>query len=79
MNTAGIKPDDIVLCDDRGWKFLAQVQTSARVHPTLGQKVLEVKSLPGRGQPRVHTTFVTPRQITDHWRKARRRKGATKK
>jgi hypothetical protein len=79
MNAAGIKTGDIVKCDVRRGEFLALVKKEKHFHPTLEREVIEVDSLPGRGYPRVPTNYVTSREITDHWRHPRRRKGTPTK
>lgn len=75
MNTAGIKPDDIIEAQVRGDSFMAFVQKGSHHHPVLERKVVELRPMPGRYH--IPTHYVTSRQIKKHWRLAGRPKGAT--
>lgn len=69
MNSANIKQGDIVKCNVRGDEFFATVAQPVGYNAGLEKRCLEVESLTQRPIP---TRFITPRQITDHWRKSRR-------
>lgn len=68
MTLKGIKVDDIVRCDVRGWKFLAIVTKASHRDETRGQG-LKVRTVSQR--VRIPTEFVTARQVVGHWRKAK--------
>jgi len=74
MDTSGIKAGDIVKCDVRGQEFFALVSRPIYHNATLAKRVVDVEPL--RPGSRLPSTFVTPRQITDHWRKSRRKGSA---
>jgi hypothetical protein len=74
MNTAGIKPDDIVEAEVRGGAFLAFVEKGKHLHPVLEREVVELRPMPGG---RILTRYVNSREIKRHWRLAGRRKGTT--
>lgn len=66
MTLNGIKVDDIVRCDVRGWKFNAIVTKDAHRDETRGRG-LKVRSISEK--VRIPTEFVTARQVIGHWRK----------
>ena len=73
MNATGIRAEDIVGCEVRGQKFHALVAKAVHQDKVQKRRVLSLKSLTPGGHLPAYT--VTPRQITDHWRKSGRRKG----
>lgn len=70
MDTSSIRAGDIVKCNVRGDEFYATVTEPVGYNTQMGKRCLEVESLTRRPIP---TRFLTPRQITDHWRKTRRK------
>lgn len=68
MTLKGIKVDDIVRCDVRGWKFLAIVTKASHREEVRGRGI-KVRSLSEK--VRIPTEFVTARQVVGHWRKAK--------
>lgn len=71
MEASGIRAGDIIKCDVRGYEFLALVSKAVHHNRTLDKRVIEIEPVTPKAY--VPTTFVTPRQITDHWRKSRRK------
>jgi hypothetical protein len=60
MRVQGVRPGDIVRCERNGVLFLASVTGKA-------EGVLDVEPI----TPGVNWFSVKPRQVRDHWRKAR--------
>jgi hypothetical protein len=75
MQSTRIRGEDIVACEVRGQKFHALVEQEAHQDQVRKLRVLTLKPLTPGGHLPAYT--VTPRQITDHWRKSGRRKGTT--
>lgn len=73
MNATGIREGDIVRIDVRGAKGIGLVKRPVHHDEKLHKRVVELEPLmDGYGNsPYLPTRFVTPRQITGHWRKAR--------
>lgn len=75
MNATGIRSEDIVGCNVRGQAFHGVVEKPVHMDRVQKRRVLKLRPLTPGGHLPAYT--VTPRQITDHWRKSGRRKGTT--